>query len=60
MDLVLKLQNTYSLSLKGELKAKEIVRLHKLWEEYLIYLGPGREKVYPIAEEMERRMDGQK
>lgn len=64
MGLLVKAQKRYSLSLEGELKAKEIARLHKLWEEYLIYLGPGREKVYASSEEvrvlvsseMERKM----
>ena len=53
---LLKEENKYMLSLEGEGKAKEIIRIHKLWEEYLIQLGPGREKSYASAEEMQRQL----
>ena len=59
LGLLLKSQNKYTLSLEGKLKAEEITRLHKLWEEYLIYLGPSREKVYVSSEDIKRQMEGQ-
>lgn len=46
--------DTYSLTKEGELWAAKIVRLHRLWEVYLVdYLGMGSEKVHLNAEEME-------
>jgi manganese/zinc/iron transport system permease protein len=45
---------TYTLSLDGVLRASQIVRLHRLWEVYLVdYLGVGAERVHKSAEEME-------
>ncbi len=42
------------LTLKGEIRAKRLVRLHRLWEVYLVdYLGVGVERVHHNAEEME-------
>lgn len=39
---------------KGLKKAEKVVRLHRLWEVYLVdYLGMGVEKVHTSAEEME-------
>lgn len=44
----------YRLTLEGEIWAAQIVRLHRLWEVYLVdYLGMGAEKVHRSAEEME-------
>ncbi len=44
----------YSLSGDGEKKASSIVRLHRLWELYLVSeLGIARDKIHPTAEEME-------
>lgn len=44
----------YRLSAKGQHKAAKIVRLHKLWEVYLVdYLGIGAEKAHRNVEEME-------
>jgi len=44
----------YHLTDKGRKKAVRIVRLHRLWEVYLVdYLGHGVEKVHKNAEEME-------
>ena len=34
-------------------KAARIIRLHRLWEVYLVYLGQNRDKVHRNAEEME-------
>lgn len=46
--------NIYSLTNDGEVWASKIVRLHRLWEVYLVdYLGMGSEKVHMNAEEME-------
>lgn len=42
-----------SLTHDGSLKAARIVRLHRLWEVYLVSLGQGAEKVHRSAEEME-------
>jgi len=42
------------LTQKGERQAEKIVRLHRLWEVYLVdYLGQGAEKVHRNAEELE-------
>lgn len=41
------------LSKDGALRAARIVRLHRLWEVYLVFLGQGVEKVHRSAEEME-------
>jgi len=43
----------YCLSSSGEVKAREIVRLHRLWELYLVHLGAAKDKVHASAEEME-------
>lgn len=44
----------YSLTKEGRTKAAYIVRLHRLWEAYLVtYLGFGAERVHHSAEEME-------
>ena len=42
-----------SLTKEGCLRARRIVRLHRLWEVYLVFLGQGAEKVHHSAEEME-------
>ncbi len=43
-----------ALTPKGELAAQKIVRLHRLWEVYLVeYLGQNVEKVHRTAEELE-------
>jgi manganese/zinc/iron transport system permease protein len=41
------------LTKDGRARAARIVRLHRLWEAYLVYLGQGVEKVHRSAEEME-------
>lgn len=44
----------YRLTQEGSLHAAGIVRLHRLWEVYLVdYLGVGTERVHRSAEEME-------
>jgi len=44
----------YALTPEGRLRAARIVRLHRLWEVYLVdYLGVGAERVHRSAEEME-------
>ncbi|MCX6991149.1 MAG: metal ABC transporter permease [Chlamydiae bacterium] len=43
----------YFLSTRGKSKAREIVRLHRLWELYLVHLGAAKDKVHASAEEME-------
>lgn len=44
----------YTLSPKGEKRAGYIIRLHRLWEVYLVdYLGKRAEEVHASAEEME-------
>lgn len=46
--------DTYRLTPEGRLWASRIVRLHRLWEVYLVdYLGVGAERVHRNAEEME-------
>lgn len=45
---------SYRLTPQGEAYAANIVRLHRLWEIYLVdYVGIGKEKVHCNAEEME-------
>lgn len=46
-------QSHLSLTTKGIKKAQNIVRLHRLWELYLVHIGVGKEKVHHNAEEME-------
>jgi len=44
----------YRLTTDGSIRAARIVRLHRLWEVYLVdYLGVGAERVHRSAEEME-------
>lgn len=45
---------SYQLTEDGRHRAAKIVRLHRLWEVYLVdYLGVGAERVHKNAEEME-------
>lgn len=45
---------TLHLTEEGERRGGRIIRLHRLWEVYLVdYLGMGAEKVHKSAEEME-------
>jgi manganese/zinc/iron transport system permease protein len=45
---------SYHLTQEGELKAKRIQRLHRLWEVYLVdYVGLNKDRVHKSAEEME-------
>lgn len=47
-------QHAYCLTPEGAAWAAQIVRLHRLWEVYLVdYLGVGAERVHHSAEEME-------
>ena len=41
------------LTKKGIKEAEKLIRLHQLWEVYLIYMGQGRDRVHESAEEME-------
>lgn len=44
----------YQLTREGQLRAAKIIRLHRLWEVYLVnYLGARAERVHHNAEEME-------
>lgn len=46
--------HSYTLTHEGRSKAEHIIRLHRLWEVYLVdYLGFGEEKVHKNAEEVE-------
>lgn len=48
------LDGHYQLTKDGSLRAKHIVRLHRLWELYLAdYVGVGTGRVHKSAEEME-------
>jgi len=45
---------SYKLTKDGKVRAEKIIRLHRLWEVYLVnYLGIGAERVHRNAEEME-------
>lgn len=47
-------QKSVKLTAEGRLWAARVVRLHRLWEVYLVdYLGLGAERVHYSAEEME-------
>lgn len=47
-------QKSVKLTAEGRLWAARVVRLHRLWEVYLVdYLGMGAERVHYSAEEME-------
>lgn len=49
-----KQQRFYQLTQKGNALGQRVVRLHRLWEVYLVeYLGMGIERVHKSAEEME-------
>ena len=51
---VQKIEEGYCLTPEGFIWAARIVRLHRLWEVYLVdYLGVGAERVHRSAEEME-------
>ena len=41
------------LTSSGEKQAKKLIRLHRLWEVYLVHMGQGVERVHHNAEEME-------
>ncbi|NGX38946.1 MAG: Manganese transport system membrane protein MntB [Chlamydiae bacterium] len=42
-----------SLTEEGKERGEKLVRLHRLWEAYLIFMGQERERVHYSAEEME-------
>jgi manganese/zinc/iron transport system permease protein len=46
-------ERRFSLTSDGWQRASRIIRLHRLWEVYLVHLGQGVEKVHRSAEEME-------
>lgn len=47
-------KDAYELTKDGQVWAAKIIRLHRLWEVYLVdYVGIGSEKVHLNAEEME-------
>lgn len=48
-----KIDFKYNLTRDGVQRAARVIRLHRLWEAYLVYLGQGIEKVHRSAEEME-------
>ncbi len=50
---VIQNRGVYSLTAAGRKKARDIVRLHRLWELYLVHLGHCKDKVHASAEEME-------
>ena len=51
---MVKKESKYQLTIDGQYRAAKIIRLHQLWEVYLVnYLGMGVERVHRNAEEME-------
>ncbi len=44
---------SYHLTEEGMHRAERIVRLHRLWESYLVHLGQKPDSVHPHAEHME-------
>lgn len=51
--IVQPLPKKIQLTKEGRLRASRIIRSHRLWEAYLVFLGQGVEKVHRSAEEME-------
>jgi len=50
--------NAYALNEEGWARASRIVRLHRLWEGYLVhYMGQGVDRVHKSAEEFEHLSD---
>lgn len=46
--------DTFEMTALGMLWGRKILRLHRLWEVYLVeYCGVGKDRVHPSAEEME-------
>ncbi len=41
------------LTERGREEAEKLIRLHRLWEVYLVHMGQGAERVHHSAEEME-------
>lgn len=41
------------LTSKGRKEAEKLIRLHRLWEVYLVHMGQGSDQVHHSAEEME-------
>ena len=50
---LLKVNENLHLTKKGKRRAEHIVRMHRLWELYLVHIGVGIDKVHHNAEEME-------
>ncbi|MCH9632848.1 MAG: Manganese transport system membrane protein MntC [Chlamydiae bacterium] len=50
---LLKINGNLHLSAKGKRRAEHIVRMHRLWELYLVHIGVGIDKVHHNAEDME-------
>jgi manganese/zinc/iron transport system permease protein len=42
-----------SLTREGRREAEKLIRLHRLWEVYLVHMGQAKERVHHSAEEME-------
>jgi len=45
--------NKKGLTEEGHRQAEKLIRLHRLWEVYLVHMGQGVERVHHNAEEME-------
>lgn len=53
-DLIWQKNNHLLLTEKGKVKAERIIRLHRLWELYLVdWVGINKERVHKSAEEIE-------
>lgn len=50
---LIKQGSLFFLTPLGEQKARDVVRLHRLWELYLVHLGQAKDRVHASAEEME-------
>ena len=51
---ILRTDHGVEVTAKGLIEGRKLVRLHRLWELYLVeYCGMGKEAVHPSAEEME-------
>lgn len=50
---ILRIDSLLQLTEQGKRRAQNIVRMHRLWELYLVHIGVGKDHVHHNAEEME-------
>ena len=45
--------SSHRLTKEGKRRAEKLIRLHRLWEVYLVHMGQHSKRVHRSAEEME-------